>query len=269
MKFLTLNRSLPTIALGSVGVITLLILMRSLVVIPTGQIAVVDLYGNVADQPLTPGIHFKNPFAQLIKFSSQTREVKETLQTPSKEGLMLTIDVSILYRLDPAKAKHLYQSVGTNYEEVLLKPQVRSLVRGATANYEARTVYTSDRQSFAQQLRDQLNQILSDRGIVVEDTPLRNVKLPESIEQAVQEKLKAEQDSQRMKFVLDRERQEAERKRIEAQGNADAQRILSQGLSDRALQFKQIEATQKLAESQNTKVIILGNDAKTPMMIQP
>lgn len=247
----------------------LITLVRSIVVIPTGEIGLTDLYGQVDDQPLTPGLHIKNPMARVVSFSTQTREVKETLETPTKEGLILKVDVSVLYRIDPTKAKQIYQTIGMNYEDVVLAPQVRSLIRGATANYEAKTVYTSDRQNLAQQLRDSLNKTLNDRGIVIEDAPLRNVKLPDSIEQAVQEKLKAEQETQRMKFVLDKERQEADRKRIEAQGNADAQRILAQGLSDQTLRYKQIEAMQQLSNSQNAKVIVVSGDQKAPVMLQP
>lgn len=252
--------------LGFGGLITLL---RSVVVIQTGEIGIVDLYGQVSDPPLTPGLHLKNPLARLTIFSTQIREVKETLETPTKEGLMLNVDVSVLYRIDPDKAKQLYQTIGKNYEEVILAPQVRSLIRGATATYELKTIYTSDREKLTQQLRDNLNKSLHDRGIIIEETPLRNVKLPDSLEQSVQEKLKAQQDTQRMKFVLDKERQEADRKRIEAQGNADAQKILSQGLTDQTLRFKQIEAMQQLANSQNSKVIVLSGDQKAPVMLQP
>jgi 23S rRNA (cytidine1920-2'-O)/16S rRNA (cytidine1409-2'-O)-methyltransferase len=270
MQSMSLNRRsmVPMIVIAALlsigGLVTLL---RTLTVVSTGEIGITDLYGQVSDQPLTPGIHFKNPMARMVTFSSQTREFKETLQTPTKEGLMLNVDVSVLYRIDPAKAKQLYQTVGMNYEEIVLVPQVRSLIRSATANFESKTIYTSDRQTLAQQLRENLNKTLSDRGIIIEDTPIRNVKLPDSVEKSVQEKLSAEQDAQRMKFVLDRERQEADRKRIEAQGNADAQKILSQGLSEQALRFKQIEAMQQLA--QNSKVIVMGGDQKAPVMLQP
>lgn len=272
MQIMRMNRRsmIPMIVVFTLlGFGALIALLRCITVIKTGEVGVVDLYGQVSDQPLSPGIHLKSPMARVVTFSTQTREFKETLQTPTKEGLMLNVDVSVLYRVDPAKAKTLYQTVGTSYEEIVLVPQVRSLIRAATANFESKTIYTSDRQTLAQQLRENLNKALSDRGIIVEDAPLRNVKLPDSVERAVQEKLKAEQDAQRMKFVLDRERQEADRKRIEAQGNADAQRILSQGLSEQALRFKQIEAMQQLATSQNSKVIIVGSDQKGTVMVQP
>ncbi|MBD1843728.1 prohibitin family protein [Cyanobacteria bacterium FACHB-63] len=272
MQAYTLNRRtmIPMLIVsGLLGFGGLVALLRCITVIQTGEIGIIDLYGQVSDQPLTPGIHLKNPLAGLTKFSTHIREVKETLETPTKEGLMLSIDVSVLYRIDSDKAKQLYQTVGTNYEEVILTPQIRSSIRGATATYELKTIYTSDREKLAQQLRDNLNKSLRDRGIIIEETPLRNVKLPEALERSVQEKLKAEQESQQMRFVLDRERQEADRKRIEAQGNADAQKILSQGLTDQTLRFKQIEAMQQLANSKNSKVIVLSGDQKAPVMLQP
>jgi prohibitin 1 len=261
---------LPTITLTLMGLGALVALVKSITVIPTGQIGVVDLFGRVSEQSLEPGIHFKHPLAKVVQLSTQIREIKETTQAPSKEGLMITVDVSLLYRLDPTKAKQIYQTIGTNYEDVILIPQFRSLIRGTTAQYEAKTLYTTNRQNLSQQLRDDLNKVLAARGVIVEDAPLRNVILPENLQQSIQAKLQSEQESQRMEFVLQKERQESERKRIEAQGNADAQRILSQSLSDRVIQFRQIEATQKLAESQNTKVIILGGDQKAgSVLLQP
>lgn len=262
--------ALPTVTLALIGLGAFVTLVKSIAIIPVGKVGVTDLFGQISEQTLDPGVHFKHPLAKVVKFSTQTKEVKETAQAPSKEGLTVTVDVSILYRLDPAKAKQIYQTIGTNYEEVILIPQFRSLIRAATASYESKTLYTTNRENLSQQLRDSLNKTLNARGIFVEDTPLRNVSLPKDVQQSIQAKLQAEQDSERMQFVLQKERQESERKRIEAQGNADAQRILSQSLSDRVIQFRQIEATQRLAESQNAKVIILGGDQKgTPMILQP
>ncbi len=259
-----------TVALTLIGLGTLVTLVKSIAFISVGQVGIVDLFGQVSNQTLDSGVHLKHPLAKVVRFSIQTKEVKETAQAPSREGLIVTVDISILYRLDPTKAKQIYQTIGTNYEEVILIPQFRSLIRAATASYESTTLYTTNRENLSQQLRDSLNKALRDRGVIVEETPLRNVSLPESIQQSIQARLQAEQDSQRMEFVLQKERKESDRKRIEAQGNADAQKILSQSLNDRVIQFRQIEATQKLAESQNAKVIILNGDSKgTPMILQP
>lgn len=271
MKLKRLNRfSLLTIALSTTAIGALIILFRLWAIIPTGQIGVVDTFGQVAEQPLGPGIHFRNPFAKIVKFSTQTKELKETAEVPSKDGLITTVDVSVLYRVDPAKAKQLYQTIGTDYEAVILVPYLRSLLRAATARHSAKDLYTSQRQALSQQLREDLNQTVASRGLIVEDTPLRNVVLPKSLQESVQAKLQAEQESLRMQFVLQKERQESDRKRIEAKGIADAQRIISQGLTEKNLRFRQIEAMEKLAGSENTKIVVMGSDAKGgSIQIQP
>lgn len=260
---------IPLLMVAVAGVGIAIATLRLWVVIPAGHIGVVDTFGQVSDDPLSPGIHLRNPFARVVKFSAQTKELKETAETPSKDGLITTVDVSILYRVDPNKAKQLYQTVGEDYEEVILVPYLRSQLRRATANYNAKDLYTTQRQALSQQLRDELTEVVGTRGLVIEDTPIRNIKLPESLQKSVQEKLQAEQESQRMKFVLEKERQEAERKRIEARGIADSQRIISQGLTDKTLQFRQIEATEKLAQSQNTKIVVIGTDTKNQIQLQP
>jgi prohibitin 1 len=251
--------------LGSLGVI---VLLRSVAMVPAGHVAVIDTFGEVADRVLPPGLHFKNPLASTVNLSVQTQELKETTQAPSKEGLMIDVDVSILYRLDPNQAKQVYQTLGTDYQEVVVLPEFRSLIRNATAQYNAQDLYTSQRQAVGTQIRNDLSQVLAPRGIVVEATPLRNVTLPESLRQSIEEKLKADQASQQMQFVLAKEKQEADRKRIEAQGQADAQKIIAQGLSEPVLKFRQIEAMEKLADSKNSKVVVMGGDGKN-ILIQP
>jgi prohibitin 1 len=264
-----LNRyNKPTlVALSFLGFGLIMAVFRSLVAVPAGFVGIVDLYGQVSTETLSPGLHFKNPLAKVTFFSTQTKEIKETAQAPSKEGLMVTLDVSILYRLDPAKAREIYTTIGTEYDQVVLIPQFRSLIRNSSAQFDAIALYTSQRVALSQQLRDNLQKVMAPKGILVEETPLRNVVLPENVLNSVQAKIQAEQDSERMKFVLQKERQESDRKRIEAQGTADAQKIISQGLSDRILQFRQIEATEKLAQSQNAKIVIVGADQKSPPLI--
>jgi prohibitin 1 len=258
------------VALTLAGFGVAVAILRLWTIVPVGQVGVVDTFGQVAEQPLSPGIHLRNPFAKVITFSTRTKELKETAESPSKDGLITTVDVSILYRVDPTKAKHLYQTVGGDYEAVILIPYLRSQLRRATASFNAKDLYTTQRQALAEQLRNELQQIVQERGLIVEDTPIRNIILPESLQKAVQSKLQAEQDSQRMKFVLQKEQQEAERKRIEAKGSADAQRIIAQGLTDKILKLRQIEATEKLAESQNTKIVVFGDGGKTgTVQLQP
>jgi prohibitin 1 len=147
-------------------------------------------------------------------------------------------------------------------------PAARSLIRNTTAQFNAQEIYTSQRQAVAQKIRQDLGQAVADRGIIIEDTPLRNVTLPENLSATIESKLQADQDSQRMQFILSKEKQEADRKKIAAQGEAEAQKILATGLSDQVLRLREIEAMQKLADSKNTKVVVMGNGSKG-VMIQP
>jgi regulator of protease activity HflC (stomatin/prohibitin superfamily) len=191
--------------------------------------------------------------------SIQTQEIKETMDVPSKEGMTIGIEMSVLYHLDPEKAADVYRTVGEDFVGVILEPQFRSITRGVTASYEAKALYTSEREAVAKLILDDLKQLVGPRGIVVEATPMRQLTLPAKITAAIEDKLSADQESQRMTFVLTKEKQEAERKRIEAQGVADFQRIVTDGISDKLLQWKGIEATQDLAKSPNSKIVIIGN----------
>lgn len=242
-----------------VGVVALLAAVGScLTVVPAGHVGVVDFFGTVSPNTLKAGINLVNPLANVIKFSVKTQELKEAMEVPSKEGLTVKLEVSALYHLNPEKAAEVYKSIGPNYSEIILQPQFRSVARGVTAGYEAKALYTSERELLASQIQDQLRKIVEPRGITVENTPLRQVGLPARLSESIEEKLRADQESQRMEFVLTKEKQEAERKRIEAQGIADFQRIVAQGISDQLLRWKGIEATEKLANSSNAKVVIVG-----------
>ncbi len=235
-----------------------LAVMQCVTVVPAGNVGVVDTFGTVNEIPLKAGINFVNPFARVIKFSVKTQELKEVMDVPSKEGLTVQLELSVLYHVNPDRAADVYRTVGENYLEVIIEPQFRSVTRGVTAGYEARALYTSAREQLAMQIQKELEGIVGARGVEVENTPLRKVGLPQGLTEAIEEKLKAEQESQRMQFVLTKEQQEADRKRIEAQGISDFQNIVAKGISEQLLRWKGIEATQKLAESQNTKVIVIG-----------
>ena len=197
--------------------------------------------------------------ANVIKFSVKTEEIKEAMDVPSKEGLTVQLEISVLFHMNPEKAADVYKTVGENYVQIILEPQFRSVSRGVTAGFEAKALYTSEREMLTQLITKDLRIQVEPRGISVESTPLRRVGLPSGLSASIEEKLRAEQESQRMQFILTKEKQEAERKRIEAQGIADFQRIIAQGLSDQLLRWKGIEATMKIAESNNTKVVIVGS----------
>jgi regulator of protease activity HflC (stomatin/prohibitin superfamily) len=244
---------------GIVAVLAVLVaLSQMLTVIPAGHIGVVDFFGTVSPVTLKAGINFVNPLARIFKFSVKTQEIKETMDVPSKEGLTVQLEISTLFHLDPDKAAEVYKSIGPNYIEIILEPQFRSVVRGVTAGYEAKALYTSEREMLAEIIQKDLQKLVGPRGVTVEASPLRRVGLPSGLTQAIEEKLRAEQESQRMQFVLLKEKQEAERKRIEAQGIADFQTIVTKGISEPLLRWKGIEATEKLAASQNAKVVIIG-----------
>ena len=232
---------------------------RMLTVIPAGHVGVVDLFGRVSEKTLKSGINFRNPLAQVIKFSIKTQELTEDMTVPSKEGLTIQLDATVLFHLDPEKAAKVYKTVGVNYVSILLVPQFRSVCRGVTAAYEAKALYTSQREELALLIQTDLIKQVTERGIIVENTPLRRVKLPTKVTDAIEDKLKAEQESQRMEWVLTKEKQEAERKRIEARGIYDFQTIVSKGISEPLLRWKGIEATEKLASSPNAKVVIIGS----------
>ena len=227
-------------------------------VIPAGHVGIIDLFGVVRTESLKSGIHIVNPLARVIPMSIQTQELKEQMEVPSKEGLAMQLEVSALFHLDPEKAPEVYRTVGVSYVEILLEPQFRSVARGVTASYEAKALYTSEREHLAGLLADELRKLVEPRGITVENTPLRKVGLPAGLSASIEQKLSAEQESQRMEFVLMKERQEADRKRIEAQGVADFQKIVSAGISEQLLKWKGIEATMEIARSQNAKVVVIG-----------
>ncbi|HEV2063561.1 MAG TPA: prohibitin family protein, partial [Thermoanaerobaculia bacterium] len=176
-----------------------------------------------------------------------------------KEGLTMDLETSVLYRLDPAKAPELYRTVGSEYASVAVVPQIRSALREVTASYEAKDLYSSQREQIAKEIFDLVNKMSGARGIITEQILLRKIGLPALVANAIQEKLKREQEAEQMKFVLQKEQQEAQRKRIEAQGIADFQKIVAQGISAQLLEWKGIEATEKLALSPNTKIVVIGN----------
>lgn len=227
-------------------------------VVPAGHVGVVDFFGSVSDNTLKAGINMVNPFARVIRFSIKTQEIKEAMEVPSKEGLSVQLEVSALFHLNPETAADVYKTIGENYVQVILEPQFRSVTRGVTAGYDARALYTSEREVLAGTILKELVKQVESRGITVEATPLRRVGLPAGLTQAIEEKLRSEQESQRMQFILTKETQEADRKRIEAQGISDFQNIVAKGISEQLLRWKGIEATEKLAASPNAKVIVIG-----------
>ncbi|HMN24406.1 MAG: prohibitin family protein [Ignavibacteriaceae bacterium] len=251
----------PESSFAIIGIVVALLVAVSqfVTVIPAGHTGVIDFLGMVSDNTLKPGVNLVNPMAKVEKMSIKTQELKELMSVPSKEGLSVDLEISLLFKLNSEKANEIYKTVGPNYAEIILTPQFRSVVRGVTARYEAKALYTASREKLAGEILTELEHLVGPRGIIVEQAPLRQIKLPERLTKSIEEKLQAEQESQRMEFILTREKQEAERKRIEAQGIADFQNIVAKGISDQLLRWKGIEATEKLANSQNSKIIVIGS----------
>ena len=243
-----------------IGVVAaLIILIKSVVVIPAGNVGIMEFFGNVYPTSLQAGIHVVNPLLTIHKMNIRTQQVTEEATVPSREGLTVNLDISVLISLNPATAPEVYKTIGTNYQDVIVIPQLRSVVRGVTAGYDAKALYTAERELLASQMYDQLKPMVEARGVLIESVLLRAVKLPAILSTAIEKKLEAEQQAEQMKFVLDRETQEAERKRIEARGITDFNSTVNLGLSEAVLKLRGIEATRELAKSENSKIIIVGS----------
>ncbi|RJQ29148.1 prohibitin family protein [Candidatus Parcubacteria bacterium] len=247
------------VGLGVVGLGFVIFIFSMISIIPAGHVGVVDTFGVISEKPLTSGVNFVNPLSNIHEMSIKTKEIKEAMQVPTKEGLTVNLEVSVLYSLVPAKAPEMYKTVGENYEEIILIPQIRSIVRGVTASSEAKTLYSADRGTLEQSIRVDLEKIVTQRGVFIEGTPLRGITLPPSLSASIEEKQKSDQENQRMEFVLQKEEKEAERKRIEAKGIQDFQTIVAKGISPELLEWKGIEATEMLAKSPNSKIVIIGS----------
>ena len=252
---------------GLLGLLVLLLVYLSTTVVPAGHVGVQDFFGTVSDRVLSPGISLIMPGTQVVKFSVQTREIKETAAVPTSEGLIVNLDVSLLFRLQPEAAARVYKTIGRRFEGVVIDPQLRSIIRDVTAEYEAKFLYSASRELVAQNMFKHVRAALAPRGIEAEQVLLRTVALPPLLTTAIQEKLQAEQQAQRMRFVLDRERQEAERKRVEAQGIADFQTIVARGISAELLKWKAIELAHELSKSPNAKVVVLGDKTGLPIIL--
>jgi regulator of protease activity HflC (stomatin/prohibitin superfamily) len=246
-------------SLVAIGVSAVFALSQCFTQIPAGHVGVVDFFGIVSTRTLPSGINLVNPLAKIIKFSIQTQEHKETMEVLSREGLTIGLEISALYRLNPDSAARVYKTVaGGDYETIILIPQFRSISRAVTASFQASALYSTERDRLGTAIQEELAAMVAPRGVIIETTPLRNVALPVQLTEAIEQKQKADQESQRMEFILTKEKQEADRKRIEAEGIADFQTIVAAGISEQLLRWKGIEATEKLAGSPNTKVIIVG-----------
>lgn len=237
--------------------------------VSTGHVGVTSIFGAVTGETLYEGFHVINPLKRVTELSIRTQEIKELAEVPSSEGLVMHLETSILYRLDDRRAPDVLQKIGPDYAQVVLVPNFRSVMRAITASHTANALYSEARDLIAQQMLEHMKKSVESRGILIENVLLRDIKLPQTLQEAIEAKQQADQEAQRMNFVLQKEKQEAERKRIEAQGIADFQRIVSQGISPALLEWKGIEATVEVAKSQNAKVIVVGSQKNGLPLIIP
>jgi len=247
------------IALGIIALALIIVFFNSITRVGTGHVGVLTLFGRVTGETLAEGMHVINPLKTNNELSIQTQSVKESASVPSSEGLMMSLDTSLIYHLNPDRAADVFQKTGSDYEDKLVEPMLRAAIREATASHTANALYTGEREMVAKQILDQLTTQLNQRGITVENVLLRDIQLPATLKASIEAKQQAEQEALAMNFRLQKETQEAQRKRIEAQGVRDFQQIVAQGISPQLLQWKGIEATEILAKSANTKVVVIGN----------
>jgi len=250
---------LRLLGLGVAAFLAVILLFASVTRVQSGHVGVLTLFGRVTGEVLPEGIHMINPLKSSTEMSIRTQEIKESASVPSAEGLVMNLDTSLIYHLDPEKASAVYQKIGPNYLNVFIEPNLRAAIREATASHTANALYSGERELVAKQIRDQLTTLLGQRGILVESILLRDIQLPQTLKTSIETKQQAEQEALAMSFRLQKEKQEAERKRIEAAGIRDFQQIVAQGISPQLLEWKGIEATENLAKSANAKVVVIGN----------
>jgi prohibitin 1 len=248
------------VGLGIVGLVVVILLFNSVARVESGNVGVLTLFGRVTGEVLPEGIHLVSPFKTNNEMSIRTQEIKESASVPSSEGLVMNLDTSLIFHVDPAKASDVYQKIGPNYQAVLIEPNLRAAIREATASHSANALYTGEREMVAKQIFDQLAGLLGQRGFIVESILLRDIQLPATLKSSIESKQQAEQEALAMSFRLQKETQEAQRKRIEAGGILDFQQIVAQGISPQLLEWKGIEATESLAKSPNSKVVVIGNN---------
>ena len=253
-----------------IAVVVLILILASTTSIPTGHVGVLTLFGKVTGDVLPEGIHLINPLKSVTKMNVQTQSRKESANVPSKEGLILSLDTSLLFKLDKNKAAEVLQGIGEDYAEKVVEPELRSAIRGVTADHSSNDLYTNGRELIQEQIKKDLSAKLAPQGVIVGDVLLRDVQLPPLLKASIEAKQQAEQEALRMSFVLQKEKQEAERKSIEARGISDFQKIVAQGISPQLLEWKGIEATEKLAASSNTKIVVIGNTKNgLPLVFEP
>ena len=239
--------------------------------IDAGKVGVQSLYGSVQPDILESGLHLINPLLDITEFDIQTQnytmsavhsegaqEGDDAIRVLSNDGLEVVIDLTVLYRVSAQDAPKIFKQIGVNYSDKIVRPVTRTRIRDNAVYYDAVALYSTKRNEFQSRIFKSIEDDFKKRGLILEQLLIRNINLPASVKTTIESKINAEQEAQKMQFVLQKEKQEAERKRVEAQGIADYQRIISTGLTDKQLQYEQIKAQKEIATSPNTKIIFMG-----------
>ncbi|MFZ6000867.1 MAG: prohibitin family protein [Bacteroidota bacterium] len=242
------------------------LMLMSCSVIRQGEVGIKRKLGKLNKNVIQPGAVTYNPFiTKVIKMPIRTMNMEISSNLPSKEGLNVAAVISILYRIDPGKAPFIVENIGVGNEENVISSVFRSTAADVCSRFFAKDMHSAQRAAIEKEIATQMSGLLVPRGFEIEAVLLKNIQLPAGLARAVEEKLEAEQDAQRMEFLLEREKREAQRKLIEAQGTRDAQKIISEGLSKNIIEWQSIEALRELAQSNNAKVII--TDGKAPLIV--
>ncbi len=267
-------------AMGIGGILIIVgILMASIVQVDAGNIGIQKLYGHVQSDVLYSGLHIINPLVDVVQVETRTLNYTmsgvhnegdklgdDAIRVLSADGLEVTIDLTVLYRVVPKDAPTLLNETGLDFKDKIVRPISRTKIRDNAVYYDAVSLYSTKRDEFQARIYKSIEDEFRKRGLLLENLLIRNIALPTSVKNAIESKINAEQEAQKMQFVLQKERQEADRKRVEAQGIADYQRIISESLTDKQLQYEQIKTMKELAASTNAKMIIMGKGS-TPMIL--
>ena len=273
------RRLAPVFRFGGLIIILIGILTACIIQIGVGEVGVKKLFGKVQPEVLPSGLHMINPLLDIEKLDVKTQTYTmsgiqdeghkagdDAIRVLTSDGLEVTIDLSVLYKVLPSDAPKLLQETGVNYEEKIVRPITRTRIRDNAVYYEAIALYSTKRDEFQTRIFKSIEDDFKKRGLLLENLLVRNITLPASVRSTIEQKINAEQEAQKMQFILQKERQEAERKRVEAQGIADYQRIISESLTDRQLQYEQIKAQLEMAKSPNSKIIVMGR-GNTPVIL--
>lgn len=232
-----------------------------------GTVGVKQRFGKLDDRIITAGLVGVNPFTtRVIKVPVRTVNREVQMALPSKEGLNVQCDISILYRIEPERVPSIIENIGTEYENAVIVSVFRSAASDICAKYYAKDMHSAQRAGIEAEIAAHMNTLLKPRGFVIESVLMKSIQLPPGLAKAIEDKLEAEQRAQQMDFELQRERKEAERRVIEAEGIRDAQKVLSEGLNENIIRYQSIEAFKELSSSPNAKVII--TDGTAPFLIQ-